>query len=170
MSTYSHTFAVTHTYTRVDIRRVINEIAADLDMIAESSGVLTRDEVNDYVADLVAFAQEEYLSEVHLGLRNRFGVEVRATRYRFSGAASGWQTQLPGNNLWPRTPGGTIEVGLRYSQEYRQLPVATRAQFLATLRLRVGPSSMDFNHSGLAGSLDRLYASRGFGAEKFNFA
>jgi hypothetical protein len=67
MSTYSHTFAVTHTYTytrtytRADIRRVINEIAADLDMIAESSGVLTRDEVNDYVADLVAFAQEEYL-------------------------------------------------------------------------------------------------------------
>jgi hypothetical protein len=170
MSTYSHTFEITHTYTRADIRRVVNEIAADLDMIAESSGVLTRDEVNDYVADLVTFAQEEYLSEVHISLRNRFGVEVRATRYCFSRAASGWQTQLPGNNLWPRTPGGTIEVGLRYSQEYRQLPLATRAQFLATLRLRVGPSGMDFNHSGLTGWLDRLYASRGFGAEKFNFA
>jgi hypothetical protein len=168
MQTFSQTFEVT--YTRADIKRVISEIAADLDMIAEASGALTRDDVDNYVADLSALAQEEYIDEVHVSLHNRLGGEVRATGFKFSTSASSWQSQMPGNNLWPYTPGGTIKIGVSFTAKFRELSSGKLAAFLAGLRVGIGSGTMDFSHPGLISSFDRRYASRGFGAEKTNFA
>jgi hypothetical protein len=160
------TLSYTHTYTIVDIRRVLDNFAADFAMIAQATGLRTRDNVDDVVADLKSLAERDYLQEIHLTLYSATGVEIKAARYTISTTAEGWATRLPGNNLWPRTPGGELAVGIRHSQKFMNLDEDSRIGFFRQLRRAWGATDMDFSHNRLISSFDRRYASNGWGLEK----
>lgn len=59
----SSTETISQTYTIADIGKVIDCFAADLDMISQSSGLLTRDSVKNIASDVKAFAQSGYGSK-----------------------------------------------------------------------------------------------------------
>jgi len=164
MSTQSLT--ISRTYTVADIKRVLDNFAADFGMIAQATGLQTRDYVDRTVADLKEFASAGYLKEIHLTLINTSGVQIRAACYVISTTASGWNSQLPGNNMWPRTPGGSLSVTAVWSENYKALDETSRSQFRQRLHTNWVPSSVDTQHSSLVGSFDRHYASNGWGLEK----
>jgi hypothetical protein len=90
--------------------------SADLDMNAQSTGLLTRDLVKQYAGDIKALAQKGYLLEANIVLYDSTGRIIRAAKYEVLADAYALTSQRPGNNLWPRTPGGELTVVVRYSQ------------------------------------------------------
>ena len=167
MSTQTQTQS--QTFTVADIKRVLDNFAADFGMISQATGLQTREFVDNAVADLKEFAAAGYLKEIHLTLFDANGAQIRAARYAISTAAAEWISQLPGNNLWPRTPGGRLNVTAVWSQKYAALDEAGRTRFRQRLHTSWGPSSVDISHSSLVGSFDRHYVSNGWGLEKQNY-
>ena len=111
----SYTETESQTYTIADIGKVIDSFAADLDMNAQSTGLLSRDTVRRYASDVKTMAQSGYLQEANIVLHNRDGVVIRAAKYEvIMGTVAA--AQRPGNNLWPRTTGGDLSVVVRYTQ------------------------------------------------------
>src|SRR4051812_11923474 len=108
MSSYADTYSTT--YTTADIGKVVDCFAADFDMVAQSTGLRSRENARAVADDVKTFAQHGYLVDVNLCLQDAFGRIVRAAKYEVSTNASLWTAQRPGNNLWPRTPGGDLVV------------------------------------------------------------
>lgn len=158
----------TRTYTLADIRRVLADFAADFAMIGQATGLRSRESVAETVGDLVGFAGAGYLLAVDVILWDAAGRKVRAAKYTVSTSAIGWMTQRPGNNLWPRTPGGQLQVIATLSNDWWALGEAERAEVRARWGIAGAwpPTTTDTSHRGMTAAVDRRYASNGFGVEK----
>ena len=153
-------------FTIADVGKVIDCFAADLDMNAQSTGLLTWEAVRRSADDVKLMAQKGYLVEANIVLENASGVVTRAAKYEVASDASTLTAQRPGNNLWPRTPGGQLYVVVRYSQAWRNLTDAQRAAFVKTLSSSWSSSSTDLSFPGLTRASDRSYVSNGWGMNK----
>jgi hypothetical protein len=111
------------TFTIADIAKVIDCVAADLDMNAQSTGLLSRELVKQYAADVKALAQQGYLLEANIVLQNAAGLPIRAAKYEVSTDGTILTAHRPGNNLWPRTPGGALVVEVKYKSSVVAIPV-----------------------------------------------
>jgi hypothetical protein len=100
----------TTTFTVADIRKVVENFAADFSMMAQATGLWSRESVAEVVYDLRVFAEYGYLVSVSVILRDAGGNKIRAAVYSVSEAASSWKSEQPGNNLWPKTVGGSLNV------------------------------------------------------------
>jgi hypothetical protein len=154
------------TYTIADIGKVIDCFAADLDMNAQSTDLLTRDRANDIAADVKAMAQSGYLREANIVLHDSTGRPIRAAKYEVVTGTLALAAQRPGNNLWPRTPGGFLTVVVRYAQLWSDLAEAKKQQFRARLRIGWTSSATDLSFPTLTRSSDRSYSSNGWGVTK----
>jgi hypothetical protein len=164
-----YTETQTHSYTIADIAKVIDCIAADLDMNARSTGLLPRNLVKQYAADVKALAQNGYLFEANIVLHDSSGRLIRAAKYEVSTDGSALTAHRPGNNLWPSTPGGELTVVVRYSQKWRDLSDVQRAAFKKTLSPNWCASDTDLSFPSLIRSADRSYVSNGWGVTKSVF-
>jgi hypothetical protein len=164
-----YTETQSQTFTIADIGKVIDCVAADLDMNAQSTGLLTRELVKQYAADVKAMAQKGYLLEANIVLHDPAEKLIRAAKYEVSTDASSLTANRPGNNLWPRTPGGELTVVVQYSQKWRDLTDSQRAAFRQTLATTWSSSSTDLLFPSLAKSADRNYVSNGWGVTKSVF-
>src|SRR3984893_5126837 len=125
----SSTESLTQTFTIADIGKVIDCFAADLDMTSQSTGLLNRDLVKQYAADVKAMAQRGHLLEANIVLKGRTGNVIRAAKYEVNTDAASLTASRPGNNRWPSTPGGELSVVVRHSQKWLGLTDAQRAAF-----------------------------------------
>lgn len=166
----SYAGTLTQTYSVADIGKVIDCIAADLDMNSQSTGLLTRDLVKKYAADVKALAQKGYLLEANIVLYDSSGEPIRAAKYEVSTDASTLTAHRPGNNLWPRTPSGELAIVVRYSQKWRDLTYAQQAAFSQTLNMGWTTSNTDLSFPSLTRSADRNYVSNGWGVTKSVYA
>lgn len=166
----SYSESLTETYSIADIGKVIDCVAADLDMNSQSTGLLTRDQVKNYAADVKALAQKGYLVEANIVLHNSSGEPIRAAKYAVSTDASTLTAQRPGNNRWPRTPSGELSIVIRYSQKWHDLTDAQRAAFNQTLSTEWTTSNTDLSFPSLTRSADRNYVSHGWGVTKSVYA
>jgi hypothetical protein len=162
----SYTETLTQTYTIADIGKVIDCFASDLDMTSQSTGLLTRDRVKQYAADVKAKAQKGYLVEANIVLKDSAGNVIRAAKYEVSTDAARLTASRPGNNLWPATPGGELSIVLRNSQKWHDLTDAQRVAFNETLNISWVSSSTDLSFPALTRSTDRNYVSNGWGLTK----
>jgi hypothetical protein len=161
-----YTESVTQTFTVADIGKVIDCIAADLDMMAQAMQLLTREQVKSYALDVKAMAQSGYLREANIVLYDSSGEPIRAAKYEVASDGSLLKTQRPGNNLWPRTLGGELGVVVRYSQKWLDLTDAQRAAFKKGLSPGWTTSNTDLSFPKLTRSVDRTYVSNGWGVTK----
>jgi hypothetical protein len=161
----------TVTTTRVDVRKVLNSFGADFSMKAQSTGLRTRDDVEQTVADLIAYADAGYLDAIVLSLRDASGKEIRGNRYVVSNSANGWVNDLPGNNLWPKTPGGTLQLIAIMSDSWHRLNAQGQEDAKQKIGIKGpwGPTNADTSFSGLRGTQDRQYASNGFGLKRWTY-
>ena len=166
----SYSESLTETYSVADIGKVIDCIAADLDMNSQSTGLLTRDLVKNYAADVKALAQKGYLLEANIVLYDSSGDVIRAAKYVVSTDASTLTAQRPGNNRWPRTPSGQLSIVVQYSQKWHGLTDAQRAAFRQSLTTGWTTSNTDLSFPALTRSSDRNYVSNGWGVTKSVYA
>src|SRR5947209_10307769 len=115
----SYTETLTQTYTIADVGKVIDCFAADLDMTSQSTGLLRRDLVKQYAADVKAMAQRGYLVEANIVLKDSAGTIIRAAKYEVSTDAASLSASRPGNNRWPLTRGGELSIVLQNSQKWQ---------------------------------------------------
>lgn len=166
----SYSESQTVTFTIADIGEVIDCFAADLDMTSQSTGLLTRDLVKQYAADVKTMAQKGYLLEANIVLRDSAREVIRAAKYEVSIDASALTSRRPGNNRWPYTLSGDLRVVVRYSQKWHGLTDAQRAEFLQALSTRWTTSNTDLSFPSLTRSSDRNYVSNGWGVIKSVYA
>jgi hypothetical protein len=166
--TYAET--VSETYTVADIGKVIDCIAADLDMNAQSTGLLSRDTVKSYAADVRLLAQRGYLREANIVLHNTFGVVIKAAKYEVSTDASTLTAQRPGNKLWPPTPGGELSIVVQYSPKFTALNTSQKEALTGELNTTWTASTTDLSFPALTRASDRSYVSNGWGVTKSVFS
>ena len=161
----------TQTKTVADVRRVLNSFGADFSMKAQSTGLRTREDVEGTVADLIAYADAGYLVTIVLSLRDASGKEIRGSRYVVSENAIGWSNDLPGNNLWPKTPGGELKLIAEMSQSWNKLNVQGQEDAKKRIGIKTnwGNTNADTSFSGLSGTQDRQYSSNGFGLKRWTY-
>jgi hypothetical protein len=162
----SYTESLTQTFTIADIGRVIDCFAADLDMTSQSTGLLTRDVVKKYAADVKAMAQQGYLIEANIVLKNAAGTVIRAAKYEVSTDGASLTASRPGNNRWPAMRGGELSIVLQNSHKWGSLTDSQQAAFNKTLNASWIASSTDLSFPALTRSADRNYVSNGWGMTK----
>lgn len=159
------------TYTVLDIRHVLSRFNADLRALAQVTTCMSEQTVWDIIHDVQSLAENEYLQRIDLILIDALGQKLRARAYIVSTEAWDWSVDLPGGNLWPRTPGGRLDVVLSYSKAWRELSAAQRAEFQThnQFRNRWFPSTHDLTHAGLTAGPVRRYARNGYGVERRDY-
>jgi hypothetical protein len=165
----SSTETLTQSYTIADIAKVIDCFGADLDMTSQSTGLLSRDLVKKYAADVKAMAQNGYLMEVNIVLKDSAGSVIRAAKYEVATNAATLTASRPGNNRWPATPNGDLTVVVRNSPKWRDLTDSQRQVFNGNLSTSWSASSTDLSFPALTHSADRSYVSNGWGVTKSVF-
>lgn len=161
----------TTTYTVADIRKVVDKFAADFSMMAQATGLRDRDNVAQVVSDLKIFAENGYLEKVNLILRDSSGTQIRAAVYKVSEAAAGWKSDRPGNNLWPRTPGGALDVVATITADWSKKTEAEKKAFITQNKMfgTWPESSEDTSFIGMTKSSGQQYQSNAYGWERTNF-
>ncbi len=162
----------TTTYTVADIRKVVENFAADFSMMAQATGLRTRENVAQVVSDLNIFAEYAYLKKVSLFLRDKDGNKLRIAVYDISDSAAGWKSEAPGNNLWPSTPGGSLSVVADLNQSWWNKADTDKAAFIKKHGLHFGweATTQDTSATGLNPSTGQKYASNGYGWARTNYS
>lgn len=161
----------TTTYTVADVRRVADNFAADFSMMAQATGLRSRDSVAETVSDLKTFAEEGLLIGVDLILKDAKGNQLRAAVYTVSESAAGWISGRPGGNLWPRTPGGSLKVIATLSPAWWSKTDAQKDAFRTNhgLQSNWDPTTEDTSFAGLQATEGQRYASNGYGWQRMNY-
>lgn len=147
---------------------VMDCFAADFDGMAQSTGLRDREMVKNICADVRTLARHGYLRRVSPCLIDSEGRVIRAASYEVRediGIA-----EAPGNSLWPRTPGGTLDVVTSYTPKWHGLGAEEKTAFQQKeLCLQWNACAIDTSFPGLSPAPDRSYASDGFGLAKSTF-
>lgn len=161
----------TTTFTAVDIRKVVDNFAADYGMIAQSTNLQSRSDVDANVHDLKLFAENKYLESVVLILWDGHGNKLRARRYTVSESAIGWAADQPGDNMWPRTPGGRLQLIASLTPQWWQIDDNRKQQTKSMLGITGGwaPTDADTSFSTMTATQDRRYVSNGYGLQRTTY-
>ena len=167
----SSTGTQTTTYTVADIRKVVDNFAADFSMMSQATGLRSRENVAEVVSDLKVFSENGYLLQVKLFLQDKDGNKLRAALYSVSESAAGWKSERPGNNLWPRIPDGSLWVVATLTEAWWQKPDVAKEAFVKERGLHSAWAKTDKDTSltGLTSSTGQKYASNGYGWERTNY-
>ena len=162
----SQTQTASATYTFVDIGNVVRRVAADLFMIADSTGVWTATEATNYTHDVEFLAKAGYLKYVDVTLTS-YGIEVKATRYDVNTDSGSIKASRPGGVLWPRVAGAHLRVVLGYTAEY-----TSAEQDAMKSKLKIGwiPTTIDTSHASLMSTGGRNYTSSSYGMQRKDWA
>ena len=155
----------TSTYSAVDVENVFRRFRADILMIADSSGAITRQEAEDYAHDAEYLATRKFLKKIDVTLMVG-DQERRALQYDVKEEAGGINTSRPGGVMWPRLQGGWIRIiftpTATYTQEAKQ---ATSSK----LKVNWTPTSASTQHISLTASGGRDYTSNAFGLQRKDY-
>lgn len=163
MPPYANTYTKTH--TKVDVRKVFENFAADLSMLAMRTGTMGQQWVQDTAHDVELMALWDCLRSVHVQSFDAYGRLQKAHRYNVvSGGALG--ADRPGANDWNSTPGGHLAVIIFPSDADKFNRLEREKQF----RRRWSPSNSSTNYSGMRSEPERQYSSNGYGLTRDSFS
>ena len=161
----STTYTATETYTVADVEAAFRRFRADIFMIADSTGAITRDKADDYAHDAEYLARRKYLKSIDVTLLSG-GEELRAVRYTINEAAGDLVSSRPGGTLWPQVVGAWLRVVLYYTDTYTE---EKKAAIRGYLRISWGPTFANTSHLSLKSLTGRNYTSNAFGLERNDF-
>lgn len=165
MPSYSTVYSESHSYTIVDVEKVVRRFTADIVMMAQSSGAISEAKAREYAHDVERLAKEGYLSKVDLTLFSG-SVEMRAAQYVVNTAAGGLEMSRPGGVLWPRVANPSFRIILSYTKDYDATAKLTMQKWL---KISWVTSYDDTSHASLKANGARDYASNGFGLQRKDF-
>jgi len=161
----SQTATSTSTYSAVDVENVFRRFRADILMIADSSGAVSRQNAEDYAHDAEYLAARKFLKKIDVTLMVGER-EVRALQYNVNEAAGGISTSRPGGVMWPRLQDGLIRIIFTHTPAYT--PDAKQAAS-SKLKFNWTSTSASTEHLSLSVSGGRDYASNAFGLQRKDF-
>lgn len=156
------TTTTTETYSTTDVENVVRRFQADLKMIAESTGTISTEDVNNYVHDVEMLAKKGYLESVDVTLLN-LGTEEKAAKYTIDTDAGGLVSSRPGNALWPRLTFGTLRVVISYTAAF---DAGARQALSGKLSFRWLTNFDDTSHASLSDDGGRNYTSGSYGLKR----
>jgi hypothetical protein len=168
----SSTGTKTTTFTKADIRKVVESFAADYGMIADITGLRLREKVEHDVSDLNKFAEDGYLVRVTLYLLDKDGNPLNVAIYKVSENAVGWQTGMPGNNVWTAPAGSSLQLIATMTDAWFNKSDEGRQQYLKSRGLVGSWAKSDTTTSlnGMTASAGQKYASNGYGWARTNYS
>lgn len=161
----SYSYSDSATYTVVDVRKVMDQIHSDLRSIAQMTGYWTQSYADDVMADIIAFAENEYLDEVDIRLIGSDGKNVRVYNYDVLRNVGGLTGARVGGNLWAGSA-KRMSVTLTYSSTWHNLDEAKKAAFKEKRKIGWSPTTDDLSVAHLATSGERIYSSNGYAVQK----
>ena len=167
----TQTQTTTGTYTVVDIRKTFEGFSADLRMIGLRTGKKSLTEVEDYLHDILLWAESKYLIQVDITLIDMNEKPIQAARYKVDEQGKSISSERPGNNLWSNIPGSRLMVIVTNSKSWWSLSEDDRLSFMKAnqFKLTWGRTSIDTSYSHLSKSDAQLYASKGYELKKENY-
>ncbi|SRR5258708_33141101 len=168
----SNTITTTATYTVVDIRKTFEGFSADLRMIASRTEKMTYSEVENYLHDILAWAENKYLDYVDITLMDLNQKPLKASRYTVDENGRAIQSDRAGNNAWQNIPNTRVTIIICNSTSWITLNADQQAKFQKdnSFRTNWATSSIDNSYSHLSKESAQLYASRGYELRKENFS
>lgn len=158
----------TYTYTRVDVGKTFESFRSNLRMVANTSGCGV-ESVDTWADDVLTLAYAGYLVSVSVVLLSANGERLRAAKFLISEDAGGWASEMPGDNVWPRTGGGRISLILSYSKAWASLSTERQTKFKESLAVKWVPTDQDTTFADMETGGTRRYASNAYGLEQTTF-
>lgn len=164
----TQTITKQYTYTVADVSKAFESFRSNLRLLAASSGV-DEELVDSRADDVVAYARAKYLTGVHVRLHDAAGGLVRAATFTVSEDASGWKVDMPGDNFWPRTPSGSINIVVTCNDTWHSMPEPAKQKFRGSLSRPWGPSDADLSYDDMESEGSRRYASNAYGLQHTSY-
>jgi len=165
----SESYTDSGTYTAADVVKVTDRFGADLVMLVQSTEAMSVAWAEDSIHDVKAKARKDYINRVSVVLKDAQGTVIRGRRYDVSIDASLWSSERPGDNIWPKTPDGSLTVVVHNTSTWTSLGATAKANFEATLKHSWSSSDVDTNFPGMNGQQGRRYASNSYGMQRTDF-
>lgn len=146
-----------NTYTDSDIETVMRRFAADIQMIAQSSGAISADKIREYVHDVEVFAKEGHLKDVDVTLLDG-GSEIRAARFEVHDSAANLAMLRPGGFLWPLMNNPDLRIVI-HTKNYDAI---AKVKIKHKLKLDWTDTNVDTRHLSLMSKEARSYESNGW--------
>src|SRR5260221_1120910 len=159
----THSASATQTYSTADVENVVRNFAADLRMIAESSGTWNREKVENYVSDVNTLAKKAYVKFVDVTLLSH-GADIKAARYIVNENSGELTASRPGGVLWPRVTGATLRIVIGPTEKWNVAP-PDRGE----LNMFWTSTSDDISHSGLQVGGGCNFTSNAYGFERKDY-
>lgn len=164
----SNTVTKTVTYTKTDVGKTFESFRSNLRMMCMSARV-EAETVDARADDVLAFAYAGYLKGVDVILYDAKPARIRAARFMVSEDAAGWACEMPGDNVWPVTSGGSLTVIVHYAQSWFDLSESRKSEFRKKLKVWWGPTKEDTTFGDMDAAGTRRYASNAYGLEQNTF-
>lgn len=161
----------TATYTVVDIRKTFEGFSADFRMIASRTGNNNIDEVECFLHDIMAWAENKHLKYVDITQVDDKNIPVRAVRYSVDENGNAIQSERAGGNDWQKTPNTQLMVLVTNKDSWKNMSLEQQESFKQANKFKLiwGPSQIDNSYSHLTKDSAQLYASKGYELKKENF-
>lgn len=171
MNNMYNTTTNTATYTVVDIRKTFEGFSADFRMIAARTCKKTIAEVENYLHDIMAWAENKHLKCVDITLVNSTNNPIKATRYSVDENGNAIQSERAGNNDWQNIPNTQLIIIVMNKDSWNGMSLEGKEQFKQSNYFKMiwGPSQIDNTYSHLSKESAQLYASKGYELKKDNF-
>jgi hypothetical protein len=167
MST-SSTYSVSSSYTVVDVRKVMDQIHADMRMIVQHTGFWTQSYADTVMGDIIRFAEKGYLDRVRIRLVGASGKNARVADYKVNEDVSDWSSDRAGGNL-SNVSATRMNVTLDYTDKWRTLTAEQQATFRKALAIGWTSETDDLSVDHLQITGQRTYVSNGYGVKKSVF-
>jgi hypothetical protein len=166
-----NTITNTATYTVVDIRKTFEGFNADFRMIASRTKKMNSTTVDNYLHDIMAWAENKYLDYVDITLVDLNKCPVRASRYSIDENGRAIQSERAGQNDWQEIPNTVLTVIVSNNSLWRNLSVEKQNEFILSngFKNNWSVSTIDNSYSHLSKEDAQTYASKGYELNKQNF-
>ncbi len=166
-----NTVTTTATYTVVDIRKTFEGFSADLRMIAARTEKMTSSQVENYLHDILVWAENKYLDYVDIALMDTNQKPIKASRYTIDENGKATQSDRAGSNAWQNIPNTRMTIIVSNSDAWNKLSPEQQAIFQRDNKFHINwvTSTIDNSYSHLSRENAQLYASRGYEVRKINF-
>lgn len=161
----------TTTYTVVDIRKTFEGFSADFRMIATRTGKKSISEVENYLHDVMAWAENKHLEFVDITLIDANDKPLKAARYSVDENGRAIQSDRAGNNDWQNIPNTQLVIIVRNKSSWNNMTAVQQETFKQTnnFKLSWSPTSINTSYNHLSKEPAQLYASKGYELKKDNF-
>lgn len=165
------TQTTTTTYTVVDIRKTFEGFSADFRMIATRTGKKTISEVENYLHDVMAWAENKHLKFVDITLIDSNDKPLKATRYSVDENGRAIQSERAGNNDWQNIINTRLMIIVMNKDSWNSMSVDQQTSFKLANNFKFswGSTSINTSYNHLSKEPAQLYASKGYELKKENF-